>query len=136
MVMTRWLLCKTIFLRAGQSHLQEATCKYELNLFSLCLSHFLSPSQAFINTAKEIYEKIQEGVFDINNEVRHTLSLPPPLSFLPKFSVFALFLGHILPSSSLCSLLSPQRCFPAVCVVCHAPSPVKKRGKNPPLYFL
>lgn len=24
---------------------------------------------AFINTAKEIYEKIQEGVFDINNEV-------------------------------------------------------------------
>ncbi|XP_042780264.1 ras-related protein Rab-2A isoform X2 [Panthera tigris] len=24
--------------------------------------------QAFINTAKEIYEKIQEGVFDINNE--------------------------------------------------------------------
>ncbi|KAG8513884.1 Ras-related protein Rab-2A [Galemys pyrenaicus] len=27
--------------------------------------------EAFINTAKEIYEKIQEGVFDINNEV-HT----------------------------------------------------------------
>uniref|UniRef100_A0A671XT83 RAB2A, member RAS oncogene family n=1 Tax=Sparus aurata TaxID=8175 RepID=A0A671XT83_SPAAU len=27
--------------------------------------------EAFINTAKEIYEKIQEGVFDINNEVRH-----------------------------------------------------------------
>lgn len=27
--------------------------------------------QAFINTAKEIYEKIQEGVFDINNEVTH-----------------------------------------------------------------
>lgn len=26
--------------------------------------------EAFINTAKEIYEKIQEGVFDINNEVR------------------------------------------------------------------
>lgn len=25
--------------------------------------------EAFINTAKEIYEKIQEGVFDINNEV-------------------------------------------------------------------
>ena len=23
--------------------------------------------EAFINTAKEIYEKIQEGVFDINN---------------------------------------------------------------------
>lgn len=26
--------------------------------------------EAFINTAKEIYDKIQEGVFDINNEVR------------------------------------------------------------------
>ena len=24
--------------------------------------------EAFINTAREIYEKIQEGVFDINNE--------------------------------------------------------------------
>lgn len=28
--------------------------------------------EAFINTAKEIYEKIQEGVFDINNEVINT----------------------------------------------------------------
>ena len=26
--------------------------------------------EAFINTAREIYDKIQEGVFDINNEVR------------------------------------------------------------------
>lgn len=25
--------------------------------------------EAFIGTAKEIYQKIQEGVFDINNEV-------------------------------------------------------------------
>lgn len=24
--------------------------------------------EAFINTAKEIYEKLQEGVFDVNNE--------------------------------------------------------------------
>lgn len=31
--------------------------------------------EAFINTAKEIYEKIQEGVFDINNEVRTTDSM-------------------------------------------------------------
>lgn len=30
--------------------------------------------EAFINTAKEIYEKIQEGVFDINNEVSVTLT--------------------------------------------------------------
>jgi Ras family len=28
--------------------------------------------EAFINTAKEVYEKIQEGVFDINNEVGAT----------------------------------------------------------------
>jgi hypothetical protein len=27
--------------------------------------------EAFINTAREIYDKIQEGVFDINNEVKH-----------------------------------------------------------------
>ena len=26
--------------------------------------------EAFINTAKEIYQKIQDGVFDITNEVR------------------------------------------------------------------
>ena len=26
--------------------------------------------QAFINTAKEIYQKIQDGVFDVTNEVR------------------------------------------------------------------
>lgn len=25
--------------------------------------------EAFINTAREIYEKIQEGVFDVHNEV-------------------------------------------------------------------
>lgn len=26
--------------------------------------------QAFINTAREIYRKIQDGVFDVSNEVR------------------------------------------------------------------
>lgn len=26
--------------------------------------------QAFINTAREIYKKIQDGVFDVSNEVR------------------------------------------------------------------
>lgn len=31
--------------------------------------------KAFIDTAKEIYEKIQEGVFDINNEVSVKLNL-------------------------------------------------------------
>ena len=33
--------------------------------YGACNYHF----QAFINTAKEIYQKIQDGVFDINNEV-------------------------------------------------------------------
>ena len=38
-------------------------------------THFFFCFQAFINTAKEIYQKIQEGVFDINNEVmcQHSL---------------------------------------------------------------
>lgn len=30
--------------------------------------------EAFINTAREIYEKIQEGVFDVHNEVRIRVS--------------------------------------------------------------
>lgn len=37
--------------------------------------------EAFINTAKEIYEKIQEGVFDINNEVRLAKHLDHITSF-------------------------------------------------------
>lgn len=36
---------------------------------SIVIYLFIFSSQAFINTAKEIYQKIQEGVFDINNEV-------------------------------------------------------------------
>jgi len=28
--------------------------------------------QAFINTAREIYKKIQDGVFDVSNEVSNT----------------------------------------------------------------
>lgn len=35
--------------------------------------------EAFINTAKEIYEKIQEGVFDINNEA-NGIKIGPQLS--------------------------------------------------------
>lgn len=35
----------------------------------ICLFLIILNLQAFINTAKEIYQKIQEGVFDINNEV-------------------------------------------------------------------
>ncbi|XP_007447387.1 PREDICTED: ras-related protein Rab-2A-like [Lipotes vexillifer] len=34
--------------------------------------------EAFINTAKEIYEKIQEGVFDINNEANGIKIGPQP----------------------------------------------------------
>lgn len=38
--------------------------------------------KAFIDTAKEIYEKIQEGVFDINNEVSvHAISISSMRTF-------------------------------------------------------
>lgn len=41
--------------------------------------------EAFINTAKDIYEKIQEGVFDINNEVCTEMILNfPAISFYPQ----------------------------------------------------
>ena len=33
--------------------------------------------EAFINTAKKIYDKIQQGVFDVANEVRPSFLLPP-----------------------------------------------------------
>uniref|UniRef100_A0A3Q3XHJ1 Uncharacterized protein n=1 Tax=Mola mola TaxID=94237 RepID=A0A3Q3XHJ1_MOLML len=48
--------------------------------------------EAFINTAKEIYEKIQEGVFDINNEVRHPI--------FPSFSS-VLFTSAVLSPTSV-----------------------------------
>ncbi|ROL44733.1 Ras-related protein Rab-2A [Anabarilius grahami] len=41
--------------------------------------------EAFINTAKEIYEKIQEGVFDINNEVSLRLCVTAGIT-LQRFS--------------------------------------------------
>lgn len=41
--------------------------------------------EAFINTAKEIYEKIQEGVFDINNEVRMPFISVVPSSYQTRF---------------------------------------------------
>ena len=34
--------------------------------------------EAFINTAREIYDKIQEGVFDINNEANGIKLGPQP----------------------------------------------------------
>lgn len=44
-------------------------------LITLCqLAYCRVCLQAFINTAKEIYQKIQDGVFDINNEVRTNLN--------------------------------------------------------------
>lgn len=43
--------------------------------------------EAFINTAKEIYEKIQEGVFDINNEVILMLYFVGHVGFKLKFTV-------------------------------------------------
>ena len=37
--------------------------------------------EAFINTAREIYDKIQEGVFDINNEVIYLCTLTEKKNF-------------------------------------------------------
>ena len=37
--------------------------------------------EAFINTAREIYDKIQEGVFDINNEVIYLCTLTKKKKF-------------------------------------------------------
>ena len=39
----------------------------------LAAHHLYPPFQAFINTAKEIYQKIQDGVFDVTNEVQFIL---------------------------------------------------------------
>lgn len=35
----------------------------------MALAHFAPFVQAFINTARKIYEKIEQGVFDVSNEV-------------------------------------------------------------------
>ena len=35
--------------------------------------------QAFINTARKIYEKIEQGVFDVSNEVRGVVQLYAPV---------------------------------------------------------
>ncbi|KAJ7338863.1 hypothetical protein JRQ81_012765 [Phrynocephalus forsythii] len=43
-------------------------CLYRIIGFSVCEELHVEKDGAFINTAKEIYEKIQEGVFDVNNE--------------------------------------------------------------------
>ena len=43
--------------------------------------------EAFINTAREIYDKIQEGVFDINNEVRKDDNIGSP--FVDDAQMFA-----------------------------------------------
>ena len=45
--------------------------------------------EAFINTAREIYEKIQEGVFDVHNEVRHRHK------FVVNFYLSSFFLLHV-----------------------------------------
>ena len=48
--------------------------------------------EAFINTAKEIYEKIQEGVFDINNEVCVCVCCSFPAPCAEVFANFPFFL--------------------------------------------
>ena len=42
------------------------------------LAHFAPVVQAFINTARKIYEKIEQGVFDVSNEVNAQRKLCMP----------------------------------------------------------
>ena len=52
--------------------------------------------EAFINTAREIYDKIQEGVFDINNEVNiNSFSL----NFFENQFIYYLYLSYRITSS-------------------------------------
>ncbi|XP_030016111.1 ras-related protein Rab-2A isoform X1 [Sphaeramia orbicularis] len=87
--------------------------------------------EAFINTAKEIYEKIQEGVFDINNEVRRTRKACSLIFFFFFFSnLFFLKLPH--PLFSPCPLLCLLTVVFQQCVwFATLPLSSKRRGKNP-----
>ena len=51
--------------------------------------------EAFINTAREIYDKIQEGVFDINNEVTSDSEGRIVCAFSP-FCVFGKYLCFMI----------------------------------------
>lgn len=48
----------------------------------------INVEDAFINTAKVIYEKIQEGVFDINNEVKSKFNLKTKSLLLYYISIY------------------------------------------------
>lgn len=97
-----------IFYRWCESNLWSRFFLSEVNQMSSAPSCLF---QAFINTAKEIYEKIQEGVFDINNEVRHTR-----LSYMPLLNFSSSFAFPFFPYSV------------TVCLVCRTPSCRKKSG--------
>lgn len=69
-----------IMLIANKSDLDSRRDKKEEKGEAFALEHGLifretssktssNVEEAFINTAREIFDKIQEGVFDINNEV-------------------------------------------------------------------
>uniref|UniRef100_A0A3Q3IYY4 RAB2A, member RAS oncogene family n=1 Tax=Monopterus albus TaxID=43700 RepID=A0A3Q3IYY4_MONAL len=84
--------------------------------------------EAFINTAKEIYEKIQEGVFDINNEVRWAV---PSLLHKPFPCPRLFFLGVVFRRCACvvchtCSLrINPPLCFYVLCFPCSSQHPVR-----------
>lgn len=68
--------------------------------------------EAFINTAREVYDKIQEGVFDINNEVRLTSS-----SRTHTVVIFLMFSRPMASRSDLSTRLPTLTCRPAIKVV-------------------
>lgn len=57
--------------------------------------------EAFINTAKKIYDKIQQGVFDVANEVRRS-------SFLLSFAARMLIHVHTAGSARMLRELLPS----------------------------
>lgn len=61
----RWCWGQAVRMRAGMMALCPLLRLHERGAGPCC-------PQAFINTAREIYRKIQDGVFDVSNEVRGT----------------------------------------------------------------
>jgi hypothetical protein len=49
---------------------RKPDCAQCVNLCCCCGHSCATQHQAFINTAREIYKKISDGVFDVSNEVR------------------------------------------------------------------
>ena len=62
--------------------------------------------EAFINTAREIYDKIQEGVFDINNEVSKMIGNKNQRANLGRlWAENRVFSGYVIRRKTRCDLM-------------------------------